>query len=132
MHDQPDILEQGVEIAAIQRDLQGQFTVGWYMLLPVVLVIGMVLRRVPALPALLIGALAGAVFAALFQQETVLRFVGEIFPEPERSRLDREGGHELRYEIHRHAGENWVFVSALLFRHAGLHLQSMPFARLSY
>lgn len=38
----------------------------------------------------------------------------------------------LRYEIHRHAGEDWAFVSALLFRQAGLHLPNLPLPRLSY
>jgi hypothetical protein len=38
----------------------------------------------------------------------------------------------LRYEIHRHAGEDWAFVSALLFRQAGLHLPNLPMPRLSY
>lgn len=38
----------------------------------------------------------------------------------------------LHYQRHRHEGEDWVFVSALLFRHEGLHLPSMPWARLSY
>ena len=35
------------------------------------------MRRMPALPALLIGALAGGLFAMLFQQEAVLRYVGD-------------------------------------------------------
>lgn len=38
----------------------------------------------------------------------------------------------LRYEVHEANGENWVFVSALLFRLSGLHLESIPFARFSY
>jgi hypothetical protein len=38
----------------------------------------------------------------------------------------------LRYEVHRHGGEDWVFVSALLFRQAGLHLPNLPLPRLSY
>jgi NhaC family Na+:H+ antiporter len=65
------------EISAIQAQLAGQFSVGWVMLLPAVLVIGMVVRKVPAFPALLIGALAGALFAVVFQRDAVLRFVGE-------------------------------------------------------
>lgn len=65
------------EIGAIQRDIEAGFTVGWYLLLPAVLVIGLVVGKVPAFPALLIGALVGAVFAVVFQQEAVLRFVGE-------------------------------------------------------
>lgn len=65
------------EIAAIQRDLEGQFTIGWYLLLPAVLVIGLVIRKVPAFPALLIGALTGGIFAMVFQAEAVLRYVGD-------------------------------------------------------
>lgn len=65
------------EIGAIQRDIEAQFTVGWHLLLPAVLVIGLVVGRVPAFPALLIGALVGALFAVVFQPAAVLRFVGE-------------------------------------------------------
>jgi Na+:H+ antiporter, NhaC family len=63
------------EIAIIQRDLEAQFALGWHLLLPAVLVIVLVTRRVPAFPALLIGALTGCVFAVLFQQQAVLRYV---------------------------------------------------------
>jgi uncharacterized protein YqjF (DUF2071 family) len=38
----------------------------------------------------------------------------------------------LRYESHRHAGEEWVFVSALLFRQEGLRSAALPGIRLSY
>ncbi len=65
------------EIAAIQAQIAASFTVNPFMLLPAVLVLGLVLRKVPAFPALFIGALAGAVFAVFFQREAVLRFVGE-------------------------------------------------------
>jgi len=65
------------EIAAMQAQIGDQFAVSPLMLLPVVLVIVLVLRKVPALPALFIGALAGAVFAVFFQREAVLGFVGE-------------------------------------------------------
>jgi Na+:H+ antiporter, NhaC family len=65
------------EIAIIQAQIADQFAVGWVMLLPAVLVIVLVVRKVPAFPALFIGALTGCVFAVLFQREAVLRFVGE-------------------------------------------------------
>lgn len=65
------------EIAIIQAQIADQFNVGWVMLLPAVLVIVLVVRKVPAFPALFIGALTGCVFAVLFQREAVLRFVGE-------------------------------------------------------
>lgn len=65
------------EIAAMQGQLAEQFNVRWYILLPAVLVIVLVVRKVPAFPALLIGALTGCVFAMVFQGEAVLRLVGE-------------------------------------------------------
>lgn len=65
------------EVAAIQAQIAGQFSVSWVMLLPAVLVIAMVVRKVPAFPALLIGSLMGALFAVVFQREAVLTFVGD-------------------------------------------------------
>lgn len=38
----------------------------------------------------------------------------------------------LRYEAHREGGEDWVFVSALLFRQEGLRAGWLPGLRLSY
>jgi len=61
-------------VAEIRGALAGQFNLGLHLLLPVVLVLWLVVRRVPAFPALLIGALTGCLFAALFQAEAVVRF----------------------------------------------------------
>ena len=64
------------------RDAIGQaFVIGPHLLLPLVVVIGLVIGRMPALPALLIGALTGCLFAVLFQQQAVLTYVNE----PERT-----------------------------------------------
>lgn len=38
----------------------------------------------------------------------------------------------LRYQIHEHEGERWVFASALLFRQEGVHLAAARWLRLSY
>lgn len=57
--------------------LSGNFNIGWYLLIPPAIVFAMLARKVPALPALLIGALLGGLFAVIFQQEATLRFVGE-------------------------------------------------------
>ncbi len=65
------------DVVAIQQQLAGQFNISWINLLPAVVVIALVVRKVPAFPALLIGALTGCVFAVGFQREAVLRFVGE-------------------------------------------------------
>jgi NhaC family Na+:H+ antiporter len=64
-------------VAGIQQAIAAQFNVGLHVLLPVIVVLGLVIGKVPAFPALLIGALTGCVFALLFQQDAVLAYVGQ-------------------------------------------------------
>lgn len=66
---------QTADLHTILDTLNQQFVIGPHLLLPAVLVIVLVVRKMPAFPALLIGALTGGLFAILFQQEAVLRFV---------------------------------------------------------
>ncbi len=73
----------GADLEAILSSLRGSFDIGLHLLIPPALVLLMVWRRMPASPALLIGALVGGLFAVLFQQGAVLRFVGETaLPQP--------------------------------------------------
>ena len=65
------------DLAGVLNALEQQFVIGPHLLIPVVLVVVLVVRRVPALPALLIGALTGALFAVLFQGEAVVTFVDD-------------------------------------------------------
>jgi len=52
--------------------ISSQFNInGWLFIVPVV-VIGLIVKKVPAIPAILIGALLGGVFALIFQQNVVL------------------------------------------------------------
>ena len=65
------------DIAGVNAILEGltrSFIIGWHMLIPVALVLGMVVMKVPAFPALLIGALVGCVFAVLFQTEQTVAY----------------------------------------------------------
>jgi Na+:H+ antiporter, NhaC family len=64
-------------VEAIRQAISGQFVIGPHMLIPLVIVLGLVIARVPALPALLIGALVGCAFAMIFQQAAVLTFVAQ-------------------------------------------------------
>ena len=64
-------------LAAVVAGLEREFVIGPHLLLPVALVLVLVVRRVPPFPALLIGALSGVLFAALFQPATVVAFVGD-------------------------------------------------------
>ena len=63
------------DLTVVLRALEDRFSIGPHLLLPVVLVLALVVKRVPAFPALVVGALTGAIFAGLFQSTTVLAFV---------------------------------------------------------
>lgn len=62
---------------AILKALQGSFDIGLHLLIPPAIVLFLVARKMPAFPALLIGALLGALWACLFQPAAVLRYVGD-------------------------------------------------------
>ncbi len=64
-------------LQTILSSLEASFNIGWYLLIPPVCVLGMVMKKIPAFPALLIGALIGAVFAAIFQQEAIAKLVAD-------------------------------------------------------
>lgn len=61
-------------VQSILASLGAQFRISPVLLLPVALVLFLVVRKVPAYPALLIGALTGCAFAVIFQQDAVLAY----------------------------------------------------------
>ncbi|WP_420577930.1 Na+/H+ antiporter NhaC [Ekhidna sp.] len=72
---------------AILAAIDGTFNIsGWLFIVPVVVVV-LIVKKMPALPALLIGTLLGAVFAFLFQPELVAQvaasssFDGKLYDE---------------------------------------------------
>ena len=65
------------EIEALQSSLQVEFNIGIHLLLPLVLMLFLVYKRFPAYPAILISALAGGVFALIFQPDVVQRMAGD-------------------------------------------------------
>ncbi len=69
--------ESAGDLDVILAELRAQFTIGPHLLLPAALVLVLVIRKVPAFPALLLGALTGGLFAVLFQQQAILTYVGE-------------------------------------------------------
>ena len=64
------------DLSGMLQALDAHFAIGPHLLIPVALVLGLVIRQVPAFPALLIGALVGGLFAAVFQRSTVLTYAG--------------------------------------------------------
>jgi NhaC family Na+:H+ antiporter len=64
-------------ISVVQEAIASKFVITpWLFLVPVV-VIGMIIKRIPALPALLAGAVLGGVFAIIFQPDIVLGIAGK-------------------------------------------------------
>jgi NhaC family Na+:H+ antiporter len=65
------------EIAALQQSLRGEFNIGLHLFIPLLLMLFMVYRRFPAFPAIVISALVGAVFALIFQPQSVQTLAGD-------------------------------------------------------
>ena len=65
------------DVKTISTIISSTFTLTpWLFLVPAI-VIFMIIKKVPALPALLVGALLGGVFALIFQPQIIARVVGE-------------------------------------------------------
>lgn len=59
------------DVKAISDTIAANFNItGWLFIVPLA-VLGMIVKKVPAIPALLTGALLGGLFALIFQPETV-------------------------------------------------------------
>ncbi|AWW32315.1 Na+/H+ antiporter NhaC [Echinicola strongylocentroti] len=59
------------QVKDISEVISSKFNInGWLFIVPV-LVLGMIIKKVPAVPALLVGALLGGVFAVIFQPQII-------------------------------------------------------------
>lgn len=58
-------------IAEMQTLLQQEFNIGWPMLIPLVVLLTLAIKKMPAFPAVSIGALLGGVWAIIFQPEVI-------------------------------------------------------------
>ncbi len=65
------------DLHAFTQALNEGFVIGPHLLIPPCVVLFLVIKKMPAFPALLIGALTGGIFAVIFQQNSVLAYVGE-------------------------------------------------------
>jgi NhaC family Na+:H+ antiporter len=63
-------------LAPLLAGLDARFDIGLHLLIPLVVLLWMAMRKMPAFPTIAIGALLGAVFAVLFQREAVLALAG--------------------------------------------------------
>jgi len=57
--------------------LQGEFYISWLLLLPLLMVLYMAMKKVPALATIFIGALIGSVCGVIFQSEQIIASVNK-------------------------------------------------------
>lgn len=66
----------GAGFEDLSAELDRIFSVGPHLLIPMVVVFALAMRRFPAYPTLLIGALLGSLFAVIFQPDAVVALAG--------------------------------------------------------
>jgi len=64
-------------ITLLNEQLAAQFDLSIVNLIPLVVLLALAIKKMPAFPAVCIGALMGAVWAVLFQQDLILRLAGD-------------------------------------------------------
>lgn len=63
---------QPADIAQLQQALDQQFSIGPHLLIPLIVMLVLIVKRMPAYPAIVISALVGGLFAAVFQGEAAI------------------------------------------------------------
>ncbi|MDP5040354.1 MAG: Na+/H+ antiporter NhaC, partial [Paraglaciecola sp.] len=72
-----DIPESSSRIEEMQLLLNQEFNLGFHMLIPLFVLLAMAIRKVPAFPAVAMGAIMGGIWAALFQPEVISKLSAE-------------------------------------------------------
>lgn len=65
------------QMGHILTSLEQQFFIAPYLLVPLLVTLGLAVKKVPAFPAIGIGALTGALWAVLFQQDFIMAYAPE-------------------------------------------------------
>ncbi|MFQ3190336.1 MAG: NhaC family Na+:H+ antiporter [Psychromonas sp.] len=65
------------KIAIITDAIESEFSIGLHLLIPLLVLLALAKAKVAALPSVLIGAFVGMIFSVIFQQETILKMVGD-------------------------------------------------------
>lgn len=59
-------------VTSTMASLEDYFNIGWYMVIPAVIVVVLLALRMPSIPVILFGALLGSIWASLFQGHAFL------------------------------------------------------------
>lgn len=65
------------QVNKLLANLEHEFHIAWYLLLPLLVTLFLAMKKMPAFPAIGIGALVGALWAILFQQNLILAYANE-------------------------------------------------------
>ena len=63
------------EIENTRTTLENNFDLGWHTLIPLFLLLGLAIKKVPALPTISVGVLSGCIVALVYQPEVIRHFV---------------------------------------------------------
>ena len=63
------------DIAALQSAINQQFQIGPHLLVPLVIMLTLIAKRIPAYPSIVISALVGGIFAAIFQADAAATLI---------------------------------------------------------
>ncbi len=69
-------IESTSAIDSARETLEANYNIGFPAFLPLILLLGMSVKRIPALPTIAVGTIAGCIVAALYQTDTVRVFSG--------------------------------------------------------
>jgi NhaC family Na+:H+ antiporter len=69
--------ESNPQIEQLLQSLEAEFFISWYLLTPLAITLLLAVKKIPAFPAIGLGAIAGALCAVLFQQELILSYANE-------------------------------------------------------
>ncbi len=70
-----DVSSQQIDLGERLRLLDENFEINFFLFLPLVAIFFMAVKKYPAFPSLLGGALVAAMIAVIFQQDVILKFV---------------------------------------------------------
>lgn len=66
-----EVTDSVERIQSMQSLLQDEFTIAWYTLIPLIVLLFLAANKTPAFPAVSIGAALGAIWAFIFQQDVI-------------------------------------------------------------
>ncbi|MGQ8363648.1 Na+/H+ antiporter NhaC [Glaciecola sp. 1036] len=72
---QSDTIDTSSRIDEMRELLEANFHIGWYNLVPLVVLLLLAVNKMPAFPAIAIGAILGGIWALIFQYDVVLNLL---------------------------------------------------------